>query len=53
MKTTKDEILKNLKSLKPKHNKYNVERIGLFGSYARDEATKNSDIDIFVDIETV
>ena len=29
-------------------NKYNVEQIGLFGSYARDEATENSDIDIFV-----
>jgi predicted nucleotidyltransferase len=29
-------------------NKYNVEKIGLFGSYARDEATENSDIDIFV-----
>ena len=28
--------------------KYNVEQIGLFGSYARDEATENSDIDIFV-----
>lgn len=30
------------------HNKYNVEKIGLFGSYARDEATNSSDIDIFV-----
>ena len=29
-------------------NKYNVGKIGLFGSYARDEATENSDIDIFV-----
>ena len=28
--------------------KYNVEQIGLFGSYARDEANKDSDIDIFV-----
>ena len=28
--------------------KYNVEEIGLFGSYARDEATEKSDIDIFV-----
>ena len=30
------------------HNKYNVEKIGLFGSYARNEATKDSDIDVFV-----
>ena len=29
-------------------HKYNVEKIGLFGSYARDEATENSDIDIYV-----
>ena len=29
-------------------SKYNMEQIGLFGSYARDEATENSDIDIFV-----
>jgi predicted nucleotidyltransferase len=29
-------------------NKYNVEQLGLFGSYARDEATESSDIDIFV-----
>ncbi len=29
-------------------NKYDIERIGLFGSYAREEATAKSDIDIFV-----
>ncbi|MDQ1341089.1 MAG: uncharacterized protein QG567_2247 [Campylobacterota bacterium] len=29
-------------------NKYDVEKIGLFGSYARDEAKPDSDIDIFV-----
>ena len=28
--------------------KYNIERIGLFGSYARNEAHEDSDIDIFV-----
>ena len=28
--------------------KYAVEQIGLFGSFARDEAKENSDIDIFV-----
>ncbi|MFA9374870.1 MAG: nucleotidyltransferase family protein [Poseidonibacter sp.] len=32
-------------------NKYNIEQIGLFGSYARDEANDNSDIDIFVKME--
>jgi len=28
--------------------KYHIEKIGLFGSYAKDKATENSDIDIFV-----
>lgn len=28
--------------------KYDLEQIGIFGSYARDEASENSDIDIFV-----
>jgi len=27
---------------------YNIEKIGLFGSYARNEASTDSDIDIFV-----
>ena len=29
-------------------SKYGIEQIGVFGSYARDEATQDSDIDIFV-----
>lgn len=31
--------------------KYQVEKIGLFGSYARDEAKPESDIDIFVKMQ--
>lgn len=46
---TKDDVLNYLREhYQEFHNKYNVEKIGLFGSYARDEATKDSDIDIFV-----
>jgi hypothetical protein len=45
-------ILNYLKQQFPEFkNKYNVEQIGLFGSYARDEANTNSDIDIFVKME--
>lgn len=45
----KEIILNCLKNhLQEFKEKYNVEKIGLFGSYARDEATKESDIDIFV-----
>lgn len=46
---TKQDVLDYLKEhYQEFHNKYKVEKIGLFGSYARDEATKESDIDIFV-----
>lgn len=46
---TKSNILNYLKEhYQQFHNQYNVEKIGLFGSYARDEATPDSDIDIFV-----
>jgi len=46
---TKTNILNYLKEhYQEFKNKYQVEKIGLFGSYARDEATQDSDIDIFV-----
>lgn len=31
--------------------KYNISRIGIFGSIARDEANENSDIDVVVEME--
>ncbi len=46
---TKKDILSYLSSHKEKFQKeYEIEQIGLFGSYARDEAKVDSDIDIFV-----
>lgn len=49
MSITKINILNYLKEhYQEFHTKYDVEQIGLFGSYARDEATEDSDIDIFV-----
>ncbi|TKI69392.1 nucleotidyltransferase family protein [Sulfurimonas crateris] len=46
---TKSNIIDYLKQhYNEFHSKYNVEKIGLFGSYARDEATEDSDIDIAV-----
>ena len=42
-------IENKLKELKPfLHQKYFVEKIGYFGSYARSEQNQNSDIDILV-----
>ncbi len=49
---TQDEILKSLSDVKPYlQEKYGVQKIGLFGSYARNEATAQSDIDIYVELK--
>ncbi len=49
---TKETILNYLTTNKKEfQNKYNIENIGLFGSYARDEANSESDIDIFVQMK--
>ncbi|MDR2116177.1 MAG: nucleotidyltransferase domain-containing protein [Planctomycetaceae bacterium] len=47
MTTTRDHILQILQKNK-KHfvNKYKLTKLGLFGSFARNEATEESDIDI-------
>ena len=46
---TKHDILSYLNEhYEEFETRYNVEKIGLFGSYARDEATDDSDIDIYV-----
>ena len=47
---TKEEILQILKELKPKYEAEGFEILGLFGSYARDEATESSDVDILYKI---
>ena len=45
----KSAVLNYLKEhTKEFQEKYQVEKIGLFGSYAKDTATEDSDIDIFV-----
>ncbi|ATB69966.1 hypothetical protein SJPD1_1861 [Sulfurospirillum diekertiae] len=49
---TKQHILDYLSIHKSEFQmKYGVEEIGLFGSYARDEAKDDSDIDIFVNMQ--
>jgi len=50
---TKKEILSFLHQKKEfLSKKYGVTSIGLFGSYARDEANENSDIDIAVEMKS-
>ena len=49
---TKEDILNYLKEHKEEFAKrYGVKDIALFGSYARDDAKEDSDIDIFVKME--
>jgi predicted nucleotidyltransferase len=48
---TLEKIVQILRQNKPElQRKYPVSRLGIFGSYARGEATEKSDIDIAVDI---
>jgi len=48
---TLEKIVQILRQNKPElQRKYPVSRLGVFGSYARGEATEKSDIDIAVDI---
>jgi predicted nucleotidyltransferase len=49
--TTKENILKTLKSNKLKLSHYGIRDVGLFGSYARNEQSSESDIDLFIDFE--
>ncbi|MCC5930465.1 MAG: nucleotidyltransferase family protein [Cyclobacteriaceae bacterium] len=49
--TSKENILSLLKSIEVDISRHGINSIGLFGSYARDEQTENSDIDILIDFE--
>lgn len=45
------DILNYLRSNKELfHEKFSIEKIGIFGSYARNEQTENSDIDIIIEM---
>ena len=48
----KNEILQKISEHKAYiQNNYEVEKIGLFGSYAKDKQTPQSDIDIYVEFK--
>jgi uncharacterized protein len=48
---TLETILERLRAFKPElQRKYPVSQMGVFGSYARGEATGNSDIDIALEL---
>lgn len=49
--TTKENILTSINNYKPELLKLGIRKIGLFGSYLRDEQKDKSDIDILIDFE--
>jgi len=52
VKMTKEDILEYLRINKSEfQNKFGVIKIGLFGSFARDEQNENSDIDLAIELE--
>ena len=48
MKTTKENILNYLKEIKPELERYGIEKVGLFGSFATNRENVYSDIDIAI-----
>ncbi len=47
--SSKEDIIKKLKEIKPfLQQQFSISEIALFGSYARNEQTEKSDIDIMV-----
>ena len=46
---TRDELLAKLRELKPWLEEQGLVNVRLFGSYARDEAGPDSDVDLLVD----
>ncbi len=49
---TRNEAIKRISKAKPLlHKEYGVREIGIYGSFARDEQSESSDIDILVVLE--
>ena len=49
----RDDVILSLRRFKEmNHQKYNIIRIGLFGSAARDNMREQSDIDVVVELKT-
>ncbi|MCK7541692.1 MAG: nucleotidyltransferase domain-containing protein [Marinilabiliales bacterium] len=51
--TTREYILATIGSNRNKLARYGIRKVGLFGSYARDEQSLDSDIDILIDLSLI
>ena len=53
-RATFEEVLNSLKALKPDlKDRFGVKSLGVFGSYARGDAKRNSDLDLLVEFDRV
>ncbi|MDR3261430.1 MAG: nucleotidyltransferase domain-containing protein [Tannerella sp.] len=51
---TTDEYIRLLGEFKRRHAaEYGIERMGIFGSVARGEQTEDSDVDIYIESDTI
>lgn len=48
---TKKGILRRLEENREKIREYGIKRIGVFGSYVRDEQKEKSDLDVLIEFE--
>lgn len=48
---TRDEILRRLSERRAELRRLGARRLGLFGSFAREEAGSESDVDLLVDLD--
>jgi predicted nucleotidyltransferase len=46
---TRDEVINKLKTTEHSLRSLGIDKLYLFGSYARNEATEDSDVDVFVE----
>ncbi len=49
--TTRDELLRALREASGELRAFGVQRLSVFGSFARDEATSESDVDLLVELD--
>ncbi len=49
--TTREYIVATLQTHKSELNKFGIQKVGLFGSYSRNEQSEKSDIDVLIDFD--
>lgn len=48
---TKTELIERIIASQQPLRAYGIKQLGIFGSFARDEAKENSDVDFFIDFD--